>query len=96
MDVKGAFDHVSRIKITQKKVKLGIDNDWIKMTQFFLIDWQVKLFIYGYINLEHKFETRIHHPSLVFPISFLIYISGLFTQIKTMLPKVTCLLFVDD
>ena len=29
IDVKGAFDHISRLKLAQRMTQLGIDNDWI-------------------------------------------------------------------
>ena len=36
MDVKRAFDHVSRAQLAQKMYELGIDDDLIGCTQSFL------------------------------------------------------------
>lgn len=41
-------------------------------------------------------EIEIPQRSLVFPILFLIYISGVFLKIKSQLSQITCLLFIDD
>ena len=38
MDVKGAFDHVSRTELAQRMSELGIDDDLIWWTQSFLTD----------------------------------------------------------
>ena len=39
MDVKRAFDHVSRAELAKKKMlELGIDDNLIGWTQFFLTD----------------------------------------------------------
>lgn len=59
MDVKRAFDHISRAQLTQKISDLGIDDDLIRWTLFFLTDRWVELVINGYINPKCKVETRI-------------------------------------
>lgn len=38
MAVKGAFDHVSRAKLAERMVDLGIDDDLIGWMQSFLTD----------------------------------------------------------
>ena len=38
MDVKGAFDHVSRAQLAQRMSDLSIDDDLIGWTQSFLAD----------------------------------------------------------
>ena len=96
MDVKGAFDHVSRAQLAQRMADLGIDDDLIGWTQSFLTDRWVELMIDGYVNPKHKVETGIPQGSPVSPILFLIYISGVFSQIETRLPQITCLSFMDD
>ena len=96
MDVKRAFDHVSRAQLAQRMADLGIDDDLIGWTQSFLTDRWVELMIDGYVNPKHKVETGIPQGSPVSPILFLIYISGVFSQIETRLPQITCLSFMDD
>lgn len=73
MDVKGAFDYVSRIKLAQWMRQLGIDNDLIGWTQSFLTDRRVEIVIDGHINAEKDAETSIPHGSPISPILFLIY-----------------------
>ena len=87
MDVKGAFDYVSRLKLAQRMRQLGIDNDWIGWTQSFLTDRKVEIVIDGHINSEKDVETGIPQGSPVSPILFLIYISGIFDAVSAISPK---------
>ena len=96
MDVKGAFDHVSRAQLAQRMSNLGIDDDLIGWTQSFLTDRWVELVIDRHINPKCQVETEIPQGSPVSPILFLIYIDGVFLEIKSRLPQVTCLFFMDD
>lgn len=56
--------------------QLGIDNDLIGWTQSFLTHRRVEIVIDGHINPEKEVETSIPQGSPVYPILFLIYISG--------------------
>ena len=96
MDVKGAFDHVSRAKLVQRMADLGIDNDLIGWTQSFLTDRSVELVVDGFTNPRQKIESGIPQGSPVSPILFLIYISGVFSVVEKQLLNVTCVSFVDD
>ena len=96
INVKGAFDHVSRAVLVKKMADLGIDDDLIGWTQSFLTDRWVELVIDGYITPKHKVETGILQGSPVSPILFLIYISEVFFQVESQLPQITCLSFMDD
>lgn len=96
MDVKGAFDHVSRVRLIERMMELEIDGDLIRWTQSFLTDQTVQLVIDGHDNRERSIETRIPQGSPVFPILFLIYISGVFQQVTESIPAITSLSFVDD
>ena len=96
MDVKGAFDHVSRAQLAQRMADLGVDDDFIGWTQSFSTDRWVELVIDGYVNPKHKVETGIPQGSPVLLVLFLIYISGVFLEIESRLPQVTCLSFMDD
>ena len=57
MDVKGAFDYVSRAKLVQRMNELGIDNDLIGWIQSFLTDRSVELVIDGFTNSSQKVES---------------------------------------
>ena len=82
MDVKGAFDHVSGKKLAERMTDLGLDGDLVGWTQSFIVDKKVELIIDGHINLEMAVNTGIPQDSPVFPILFLIYINGVFEEIK--------------
>ena len=56
----------------------------------------MELVIDGYTNPKQKAETGIPQGSPVSPILFLIYISGMGSQIEERLPGITCISFLDD
>lgn len=96
MDVKGAFDHVSKEQLLIQMIELGIDGDLITWTGSLLTDRKVQLVIDGHENKEREIETGIPQGSPVSPILFLIYISGVFDKVSETSPLVTSLSFVDD
>ena len=96
MDVKGAFDHVSRSQLLKRMIDLGIDGDLVAWTKSFLTDRKIQLVIDGYDNKEREIETGIPQGSPVSPILFLIYVSGVFDAVTEDNPMVTSLSFVDD
>ena len=59
INMKGAFDHVSQVKLVQKKADLGINNDFIEWKKSVLSDRWVELVIDRFINPNHKVKTRI-------------------------------------
>ena len=75
---------------------LGIDDDLIRWTQFFLTNKWIELVIDRYINPKYKVETRIPQRLLVSLILFLIYDSGVFEQVKKELSEIISLLFIDN
>lgn len=96
MDVKGAFDHVSKTKLVERMMELGIDGDLIRWTRSFLTDRRVQLVINGHTNREQDIETGIPQGSPVSPIIFLVYISGVFEKVSVSHPAISALSFVDD
>ena len=96
MDVKGAFDHVSKGQLLRRMVELGIDGDLVTWTGSFLTDRKIQLVIDGHDNEEREVETGIPQGSPVSPILFLIYISGVFDKISEISPRVTSLSFIND
>lgn len=61
-----------------------------------MTDRWVELVIDGHINSKHKVENGIPQGSPVSPILFLTYISGVFFQVESRLPQISCLSFIDD
>ena len=75
MDVKGAFDHVSKGQLLIRMTELRVDGDLVTWTGSFLTNRKVQLVIDGHDNKEREIETGIPQGSPVSPILFLIYIS---------------------
>ena len=96
IDVKGAFDHVSKAQLLRHMINLGIDGDLVGWTRSFLTNRKVQLVIDGHESKERKIETGIPQGSPVSPIIFLIYISQVFDAVIEACPLVTLLSFVDD
>ena len=96
MNVKGAFDHVSKRQLIKRIIELGVDRNLMKWTKSFFTDRTVQLVIDEYENQKRKIETGIFQGSPVSPILFLIYISGVFYKVQDITLSVTSLLFVDD
>lgn len=96
MDGKGVFDHVPKSKLAQRMRQLGIDNDLIGWTQLFLTDRKAKIVIDGYVDQAKYIEIGIPQASPVSPISFLIYISGVFDRVTATTPKPLYISNMDD
>ena len=96
MDVKRAFDHVSKNPLLTRMIEFGTDGDLVTWTVSFLTNQKIQLVIDGHDNKERNIETGIPQGSPVLPILFLIYISGVFSKVSKTSPLVTSLSFVDD
>lgn len=59
IDVKRAFDHVSRLNVIQGIKQLEIDNDRMGWTQSFLINRKVEIVVNRHFNLKKNVETNI-------------------------------------
>ncbi len=59
IDVKGAFDHVSRSQLLKRMIDLDIDGDLVAWTKSFLTDRKIQLVIDGHDNKEREIETSI-------------------------------------
>ncbi len=59
MDVKGAFDHVSKDQLLTQMIELGIDGDLVTWTGSFLTGRKVQLVIDRHNNKERDIETGI-------------------------------------
>ncbi len=96
IDIKGAFNHVSKEQLLTRMIELRIDEDLVTWTSSFLTNRKIQLVIDGHENKVREIETGISQGSLVSPILFLIYISGVFDEVSETSPLVTSLSFVDD
>ncbi len=54
MDVKGAFDHVSKGKLLTQMIEFRVDGDLVTWTGSFLTDRKIQLVIDGHDNKERK------------------------------------------
>ena len=96
IDVKGVFDHISKIQLIAQMLELEIDRDFIWWTKSFFIDRKLQLIIDGQNNPENDVEIKILQELLVSLILFLIYDSEVFEQVKRELPKIMSLLFIEN
>lgn len=96
MDVKDAFDYISKSQFLIRKIDLSINTDLMIQTKSFFTNRKIQLVINRYNNKKRDIETRILQGLLVLPILFLIYISGVFKTITKNNPPVTSLSFIYD
>lgn len=82
MDVKRAFDHISKTQLLARILEPKFDGDLNRSTKSFLINGKLQLMIDGQNNQEKEVETGIPQGSPVSPILFLVYISGVFEQVE--------------
>jgi hypothetical protein len=95
MDLKGAFDHVSRTRLTKRLEELEADPQRIRWTDNFMKDRKVSLIINGYETAMKPTNSGIPQGSPVSPILFAIYISGVFEEVEDETGAVG-ISFVDD
>lgn len=96
MDMKKAFDYVSRLKLAQQMRQLKIENYQISWMQSLQTNRKIEMVIGRHENLERDVKTSISQDLLVLPILFLIYISRVFNTITTTSLSVTSISFIDD
>jgi hypothetical protein len=78
MDVKGAFDHVSRGRLLARMVEMRIEPNLVRWVNSFMEDRRIRMVIDGYERAERSVQTGIPQGSPVSPILFAIYLSGVF------------------
>jgi ribonuclease HI len=102
IDVKGAFDHVSKNQMLRICTKLGLPLCLIRWISSFLSDRRIQLAFDADTSQETSIEVGIPQGSPISPILFLIYIRFLFDNSeeignqKEMLGKARYLSYMDD
>lgn len=94
MNIKGAFDYVSKHQLFRKMIELRISGDLDIWMSFFFIGWKVYVIINKYNNKESNVKTEIPQDFLVSPIFFLLYISNIFNKVSKKTPLITFLLLI--
>jgi hypothetical protein len=95
MDVKGAFDHVSRTCLTNRLQELEADPELVRWTNSFMMEQKASLVINGHEIGMKPTNTGIPQGSPVSSILFAIYISRVFDQVEQK-TGATGLSFIDD
>ena len=96
MDVKSAFNNVSKVHLGKRMEALGVEPDLIRWTGSFMSDCQVKLVLNGKVGEAEPLDTGIAQGSPAAPILFVTYLSGIFDEVEVVVPGVRGLSFVDD
>jgi len=96
MDVKSAFNNVSRAHLGRRMEALGIEADLIRWTCSFMTGRQIKLVLDGKTDETSPVDTGISQGSPAAPILFITYLSGIFDMVEVAVPGVHGLSFMDD
>jgi len=96
MDVKSAFNNVSKAHLGRRMEALGVEPDLIRWTGSFMSDRQVKLVLDSKVGEAKPVDTGIPQGSPAAPILFVTYPSGIFDEVEAAVPGVQGLSFVDD
>ena len=96
LNVKEAFNHVSTLQLLRILKNLRVDSRIIRWVQYFMDDRRLCLAFNGQRQKSQKVTTGIPQGSPISPILFLIYIRGLFPEIKASFSNSTSLSFIDD
>lgn len=96
LDVKGAFDNVSKTRLLKTMQELGLPDQFISWVDHFMTDRKVSLAFDGDREDMASVETGIPQGSPISPILFLIYIRPLFDRLKTKFPAVGVPSYIDD
>ena len=96
MDVKGAFDHVSKKRLQRRMQEIGIDSNLISWVGSFLSDRKLQLVIDGHCEAERQVCTGVPQGSPVSPILFTIYLRGVFQKVENEVDTCQSTSFADD
>src|SRR5690606_28046883 len=96
MDVKGAFDNVSKDRLLHSMTTMGLPGTLITWTDSFLSDRATSLAFDGQREEMKPVQTGIPQGSPISPILFLVYLQPLFTFPDKRHPDVFFPSYIDD
>jgi hypothetical protein len=96
MDIKAAFPSVAKGRLVNLMKVRQMDGDLIRWTESFLLEKTVEMIIEGNAMERHPVEAGVPQGSLVSPILFAIYTSGLIEWVEEYVSEAEELSFVDD
>ena len=96
MDVRGAFDNVSKPQLIQTLTELGLPPPITSWVTHFLSNQQTALAFDGAREKLGPVQTGIPQGSPASPILFLLYIRPLFDKLHTHLPTLWTPSYIDD
>jgi len=96
LDVKGAFDNVSRARLLKTMRELGLPDQYLSWTDNFMTDRKAALAFDGEKESIKPVETGIPQGSPISPILFLIYIRPLFDRLNSKFPSAGVPSYIDD
>lgn len=95
MDVKGAFDNLSRNCLLQTVEKIDADGDLMRWTESFMSDRNVSLVIGGQLCDETAIKTGVPQGSLLSPIMLAIYLSRDSGEVEQVVERSMATSFTD-
>ena len=96
LDVKGAFDNVSKVRLIKTLKDIGIPTQLISWIDCFISNRLIKLAFDGKTEILKPVETGIPQGSPISPILFLLYLTPLFNELKLKHTSINCPSYIDD
>lgn len=96
IDIKGAFDHVSRSCLLQTMENMDADDELMRWTESFMLDRIVSLVIHRHLCEEIAVETRVSQGSPVSLVLIAIYLCGVFREVEKEVEVYIAMPFADD
>ena len=96
MDVKGAFDHVSRRRLLHLLDGMGFDDGTCRWVDSFMQGRTIRMDINGSAGMPRDSTSGLPQGSPVSPILFALYLSPLFKEIESHVPRARALSYADD
>jgi len=96
MDVKSAFNNVSKAILGRRMEELGLGADLTRWTMSFMSDRQVKIALDGKVGEANSVDTGVPQGSPAAPILFATYLSGIFGEVERAVPGVERIPISDE